>query len=293
MSQRYERSIPRLPGGFSLPPFGVHQWLALTIVCVALWTLGLLWLGMQAGTQWMGAWQRDIRFHVYIDHPSPSRLKHLADQIMTLPGVASTRIVPRQKAADWLHGWLGNGAVDEEELLHSLPGAVEVVPGGGAGEFLYSDLADEARRLGGSVNDGEMHLVQARHWLDNIRRLLWFVTVILALAMAIIISNTLRMLLLARADEVQLMRLLGASEWFVRMPFTLEGALLGSGAGLLAWLMLWPLVLGAADWFSALDVSLNGFILLAPMVFGGGIAGCAGAWIATMRLASENTTTQA
>jgi len=288
MSRVHERSTPRLPGGFSLPPFGVHQWLALVIVCVALWALGLLWLGAQAGAQWMGTWQQNIRFHVYMEQDNQTKLKQLARQLSLLPGVASVRIVSRKETADWLRGWLGGEAVDEEELLHSLPSSIEVTPSGDAGEFLYSDLADEARRVGASLNDGERQLVQARHWLENINRLLWFVTLILALAMAIIISNTLRMTLLARADEVQLMRLLGANEWFVRMPFVLEGMLLGAGAGLLAWCLLWPLILGTADWFAALDVNLNGFAPLLPMLFGGAAVGCLGAWIATLRLASEN-----
>jgi len=291
MSPANERSTPRLPGGFSLPPFGVHQWLALVIVCVALWALGLLWLGMQAGSQWMGTWQHDLRFHAYMEGGNQTRLKHLADQLALLPGVSSARVVPHQEMASWLHDWLGSGAVDEEELLRSLPGTVEIIPGGEAGEFLYSDIADEARRLGASLNSGEIHLVQAQRWVANIERLLWFVTLILALAMAIIISNTLRMILLARADEMQLMRLLGANEWFVRMPFILEGMLLGAGAGVLAWFLLWPLMFGGASWFATLDVSLNGFILLAPMVFGGGMVGCLGAWVATMRLSSENAAT--
>ncbi|GMQ99482.1 MAG: hypothetical protein BMS9Abin18_0300 [Zetaproteobacteria bacterium] len=291
MSQANERSTPRLPGGFSLPPFGVHQWLALAIVCVALWALGLLWLGMQAGSQWMGTWQHDLRFHAYMEGGNQTKLKHLADQLALLPGVSSARVVPHQEMASWLHDWLGSGAVDEDELLRSLPGTVEITPGSETGEFLYSDIADEVRRLGATLNSGEMHLVQVQRWLANIERLLWFVTLILVLAMAIIISNTLRMILLARADEVQLMRLLGANEWFVRMPFILEGMLLGSGAGVLAWFLLWPLILGAASWFAALDVSLNGFILLAPMVFGGGMAGGLGAWVATMRLPNESTAT--
>ncbi len=288
MSPANERSAPRLPGGFSLPPFGIHQWLALGTVCVALWALGLLWLGMQAGSQWMGTWQHDIRFHVYMKHGSQSQLKHLADQLALLPGVSSARVVPRQKAADWLHDWLGNGVADEKELLSALPGTVEVTPDAEAGKFLYSDIADVARRLNASPNRGEMHLVQAQHWQANIKRLLWFVTLILVLTVSVIISNTLRMILLARAEEVQLMRLLGADEWFVRMPFILEGMLLGGVAGLLAWFLLWPIVLGSSVWFATLDVRLNGFILLVPLLLGGGIAGCFGACIATMRLSSGN-----
>lgn len=287
MSSPNARSAPRLPGGFSLPPFGVHQWLALVIVCVALWTLGFLWLGMKAGSQWMGTWQHDIHFHVYMEHGSRNKLKHLADQLALLPGVSSARVIPPQEMENWLHGWLGSGAVDENELLHGLPGTVEVTPSAKAGQFLYSDISDEARRFGATLNRGEIHLFQARRWLADIERLLWLVTLILALAMGIIISNTLRMILLARTDEVQLMRLLGANEWFVRMPFILEGMLLGAGAGLLAWCLLWPLILGSTAWFATLDVHLNGFALLVPLLFGGSIVGGLGAWIATMQMPEE------
>ena len=284
-----ERSTPRLPGGFSLPLFGVHQWLALVIVCVALWTLGFFWLGMEAGSQWMGTWQHDIHFHVYMKGGTRSELKHLANRLALLPGVSSARVVPPQEMADWLHGWLGSGAVDKNELLHALPGTVEVTPSAEAGEFLYSDISDEARHLGASLNRGEIHLFQAQRWIANIEHLLWFVTLILALAMGIVISNTLRMILLSRIDEVQLMRLLGANEWFVRMPFILEGMLLGAGAGLLAWLLLWPLILGSSGWFATLDVHLNGFALLVPLLFGGGIVGSLGAWIATTQMPHDHT----
>ncbi|MDX8402555.1 MAG: hypothetical protein R8K47_07985, partial [Mariprofundaceae bacterium] len=58
---------PRLPGGFNLPPFGVHQWLALVVVAIALWALGAAWLAMQAADQWIGGWREDVRLHVYLD----------------------------------------------------------------------------------------------------------------------------------------------------------------------------------------------------------------------------------
>lgn len=280
-----EQLNPRLPGGFSLPPFGIHQALALVIVCVSLWAVGLLWLGMQAASQWTGSWQQDIRFHVYLAPAKKGDLEPLAKDLKTLPDVSTVRVVPRDETRQWLHGWLGNTGVDEDELMGSLPYSVEVSPRPNAGEFLFRDMRDMARRHGANVNEKEMFLVRAHRWLGGIRKLAWFATAVLALAMAIIISNTLRMTLLARADEVQLMRLLGAREWFVRMPFLLEGTLLGGGAGLLSWILLWPLVFGASGWLSALEIDLHVFYLLLPLLFCGAVVGCLGAWIATARLA--------
>jgi len=286
----HERRMPRLPGGFSLPPFGLHQWLALVIVCIALWAVGLLWLGLQAGSSWTHGWQQDVRFHVYLDKPDTQKMQALAEKLEAVPGVAAARIVPLDETRVWLDAWLGGGSqAVAEELFAALPGSIEVRPAALGGEFLYDDIADAAGALGATVNRGEAHLVQAQRMIAHVERLLWFGTLIIALAMVIIISNTLRMTLLARADEVQLMRLLGASEWFVRMPFLLEGGLLGAGAGLFAWLLLWPPLLALGDWLTQLNADVSGFILLLPLLLGGALVGGLGALLATTRMASENT----
>ncbi|MDQ6986389.1 MAG: FtsX-like permease family protein [Mariprofundaceae bacterium] len=293
-----ERNMPRLPGGFSLPPFGLHQWLALVIVCIALWAVGLLWLGLQASSAWTQSWQKDIRFHIYLDSSDrkkadAARLQALAGKLEALSGVAAVRVVPQQESRDWLNDWLGETGKTAgemvDELLPSLPGTLEVRPTSGGGEFLYQDLADAAAAFGADINRGEAHLVQAQRLMAQLQSLLWFGTLVMGLAMVIIISNTLRMILLARADEVQLMRLLGADEWFVRLPFVLEGGLLGALAGLLAWLLLWPLLWVVGDWLIQLDIEVSVLVLLLPLLLGGALAGCLGALLATMRMASENT----
>jgi len=281
--------MPRLPGGFSLPPFGLHQWLALVIVCIALWAVGLLWLGLQAGASWTQGWQQDIRFHIYLDKADAPRLQALADKLTKVQGVARVRVVPIEETRRWLDVWLGGSADVAQELLSALPGSIEVTPDPHGGEFLYNDLADTAKALGASINQGEVHLVQAQRMMSRVERLLWFGTAIMALAMIIIISNTLRMTLLARADEVQLMRLLGAGELFVRLPFLLEGGLLGAGAGLLAWLLLWPPLFAVADWLQQLNADVSGFALFLPLLLGGALVGWLGALLATTRMASENT----
>ena len=56
---------------------------------------------------------------------------------------------------------------------------------------------------------------------------------VLGVSAVILIANTIRMAIYARRDEVAIMKLVGASNWFVRMPFILEGMIEGLiGAGL-------------------------------------------------------------
>lgn len=58
-------------------------------------------------------------------------------------------------------------------------------------------------------------------------------------AATIIVSATIRMSVLARAKEIQIMRLVGATDWFVRLPFLVDGALKGLAGGALALLLTW------------------------------------------------------
>ena len=81
----------------------------------------------------------------------------------------------------------------------------------------------------------------ARDWiaqLDRLRNLLGFVGLMVGAAFAVvavvIIGTTIRMAVLQRAREISIMRLVGATDWFVRGPFLLEGAFKGLLGGLMA-----------------------------------------------------------
>lgn len=284
-----EHIDPRLPGGFQLPPFGIHQFLALMIVCVALWAVGTVWLGLQGAQQWIGSWQGSLQLHVYLPVDKADQVGELKNKLSTITGVDSVRHVSRSEAAIWIQGWLGDSSLNVNKFSQRLPESLELTLADERNQFLFNDIRDEAARFGATVNEEEVQLASAYELLHSIRQLAWFVTVILALAMAMIVSNTLRMILLARADEVHLMRLLGAKEWFVRMPFILEGTMLGGGAALLGWILLWPLVFGVSGWSDDMGIELSPFMLLLPLLLGGSVTGCFGAMIATAKLVSPDS----
>jgi len=277
----------RLPGGYNLPPFGIHQFLALTIVCIALWALGVLWLGVQAASQWVGGWQDDIHVHVYLDNDHADQAAALKEDLSHINGVARLEVIKPEEAARWMQSWLGDVKLEARELSKRLPLTLELSLAPEVPEFLFADIRDAAERHLARVNEDEVSLAQAHRWLGQIRFLVGFASLILALAMALIISNTLRMILIARADEIELMRLLGAREWFVRLPFVLEGLVLGAGAGFCAWLLLWPIVIAASDWLARLSVDLEVLILFPPLLVGGALVGCLGALLATTRVVAQ------
>src|SRR4051794_5377725 len=63
-------------------------------------------------------------------------------------------------------------------------------------------------------------------------------TVLLVVASVLLVSNTIRLSLFSRRREVEAMKLVGATDWFIRWPFVIEGILLGALGGVLAILLL-------------------------------------------------------
>jgi cell division transport system permease protein len=63
-------------------------------------------------------------------------------------------------------------------------------------------------------------------------------TVLLVVASVLLVSNTIRLSLFSRRREVEVMKLVGATDWFIRWPFVIEGIVLGALGGAVAILLL-------------------------------------------------------
>jgi cell division transport system permease protein len=81
--------------------------------------------------------------------------------------------------------------------------------------------------------------------------------VLLCVASILLIANTIRLSLYARRREVEVMKLVGATDWFIRWPFVIEGIVLGALGGLMAILLL---LVGK---IALLDPLISQFALLA------------------------------
>ncbi|MGI8622666.1 MAG: cell division protein FtsX [Solirubrobacteraceae bacterium] len=79
---------------------------------------------------------------------------------------------------------------------------------------------------------------------------------LLVLASMLLIGNTIRLSLYARRREVEVMKLVGATDWFIRWPFVLEGVLVGALGGLLAVVLLGVVKVALVDPFA------NGFAFI-------------------------------
>jgi cell division transport system permease protein len=84
-------------------------------------------------------------------------------------------------------------------------------------------------------------------------------SVLLTIASILLIANTIRLSLYARRREVEVMKLVGATDWFIRWPFVIEGVIVGAAGGVLA-----IMVLGIAK-VALLDPLFSGWSLVSQI----------------------------
>jgi cell division transport system permease protein len=104
---------------------------------------------------------------------------------------------------------------------------------------------------------------------------------VFALVAVIIIGSTIRMSILARTREIEIMRLVGATNGFVRLPYLIDGFLKGVTGGALAALMTWMTstvvsrTLLTAEFFTGEQITLG--------ILAGGVLGLLGSWVSVGR----------
>jgi len=156
-------------------------------------------------------------------------------------------------------------------------------------EFQSSEAIE---RLASRVTDlpGVEYIRYSQEWIDTLSILVSYVElialvigIILGMATVTIIANTIRLSFYARKEEIEILRLIGATGSFIAIPYIIEGGLLGAMGGFISLLLLsggfeyFRLELEASGWFQGLDSVLAFFPLPTAglLVLAGLVLGCA------------------
>jgi cell division transport system permease protein len=210
-------------------------------IFVAVFATGLFAAALGGAERLLGAWAGEVRLSVYLA-PGADLERARAAVAALVPG-REVEAVPGALALRRLSESMG----DEAHLLGGvepgvLPDAVEVATPG-------IDLAG-ARKLAATLGSvpGAVEVDFGNAWLETLERFVRrariaaaVLFVALAVATAVLVSNTLRLAVFARRDEIEIMKLVGATDGFVAAPFLVEGTLqglLGAGLAVLALLAL-------------------------------------------------------
>ena len=214
-------------------------------------------------------------------------------RIAALPEVIQVSFVSSEEALRRLEKQLG------KELLQGLPGN-QMQPSFEVKTQTLEQIIPTARAI--QDLEGVLEVFCGQHIIRRLKRIVRGIQmaglgglILLGLATSGIINNTIRLTILARRQEIRIMQLVGATNWFIRMPFLLEGMAHGLLGSLLAIALLLGgyqrLALGvnASSFFRLVNDSilLQGF---AVTLIGLGILyGMAGSLISTSRFLRDDT----
>ena len=213
--------------------------LSITTIAFSLFTLGLFGLVAINLRQALRGLEERVEIVAFVLRGTPAETITLAtEDIAAFPEVQDVQYVTEAQALGRARRELVEFRDAYRDLqVNPLPASIEVRLKDGSRDAATVERVAQRLRGFSFVNDVRF----GREWvekLDHLRNVTGIVGLAIGLAFAavavVIIGVTIRLTLLQRAREISIMRLVGATNWFIRGPFLLEGALKGVLGGLLS-----------------------------------------------------------
>jgi cell division transport system permease protein len=240
--------------------------LSITTIAFSLFTVGLFGLVAINLRQALRGLEERVEIVAFTLRGTPAETIAIAGQdIAAFPEVQDVSYVSEEEALQRARTELVEFRDAYRDLqVNPLPASLEVRLKEGYRDAATVERVAQRLRGFGFIDD----VRYGREWvqkLDSLRNITGLVGLVIGLAFAavavVIIGVTIRLTILQRAREISIMRLVGATNWFIRGPFLLEGALKGLLGGLLS------LVLCYAGYLLFRDKSggtLSGLVFFRP-----------------------------
>lgn len=235
--------------------------------------------------------QSQVQIRVFVDQNVVSEAKEsLGRSIRALRGVAKVAYVSKEEALGRLRLQMGESGFFLSDLEHNpLPDSFDVSVA----------RAEDARAVADGIwkLTGVSDVIYGQKWVDNLvgaLRVLWGITgVVACLALvgaSLIVSNTIRLSVFARRKEIEIMKLVGATDGFILFPFVVEGLIIGIAGSCAATSLVAAGYLGLVTWVESVasfipimrDPIHMRFAVIGTVVFGAA-AGLAGSAISVRR----------
>lgn len=241
------------------------------------------------------SWDGAASISVYmVQTASDETAAVLAKQLHTDPEISEVRVITHQQALTEFRQMSGFSGILSTLEENPLPAVLVVKPDQNLND--PGKAQNLATRLSALENvefaQLDLQWVTRFHAITEIaNRVVWVVASLLGLAVILIIVNTIRLEIQNRHAEIEISKLIGATDSFIRRPLLYSGAWYGLFGGLVSWLLvtLSLLLLSApvsrlaglyqSD-FELVGIDFNIFIVL---LSSGALLGLAGSWIAVAR----------
>lgn len=183
-----------------------------------------------------GSWEGAVDFTVYLEMGvAEERAGEMALEIEARPDVNRAVLINRTEALEEFRAYSGFGESLDALEENPLPHALVVRPEGGTeGDVEALAAALTAMEDTMLVQLDTAWVERLRTMLELARRIVEIATALLALAVVVVIGNTIRLEINNRRDEIEVVKLVGGSDGYIRRPFLYLGFCYGLAGGILA-----------------------------------------------------------
>jgi cell division transport system permease protein len=261
---------------------------------MSLFTLGLFLLGGSNASGMLERWNQAAEFSIYLSDTATPEDRGAIERTLATSGVveAQAYVTPVEALTRFSKQFPDLAAAASTLPSNPLPASYEVrLRPALARDAAVDQLATRVRAMSG-VTDVRYD----RRWIDRllgivrvVRAIGFGLAALLACAASVTVMSVVRLALLARKQEVEIMQLVGAPLAFIRGPFVAEGTMLGLAGAVLSLAALWmlfttgrgPVTAWASGIVDTGDLHFLPAGLVVLVLLGGALIGCLGGALAS------------
>lgn len=227
-------------GVLSRSPFATLMTTA--VIGIALALPSGLHVVLQNAQQLSGGWDGAAQISLFLKRSVPNEeANRLARQLQKLPEVASVNYISRSEALQEFQRLSGFGDALEALKENPLPSVLVIHPTANASTPAATEKLLQRLQAYPPVDVAQLDMQWVKRLyviMELVRRGVVVLAALLALAVLLVVGNTIRLAIQNRRDEIVVMKLIGGTDGFIRRPFLYTGFWYGLFGGVIAWLLV-------------------------------------------------------
>ncbi len=249
-------------------------------------------------------WGQDVQLAVFLkDEASGEAVKRIEEFLRGLPGLGEIKYVSKESAAELFQKQMGHYSpqlLTDPEFGNPLPASFEIRFAEGIhSESTYNEMVKTAKKIAALIGVEDVSYGQG--WIENYAAVLkvfssssYLLILILLAGSLLVVGNAIRNAISQRREEIEVLELVGATAFHIRLPYLIEGAVLGGLAALFSlvfcyFIFRWQQNVAAAHlgfWGLASEVKFLDHIQIVSIFSLGVLFGTLGSYVCVRRIAS-------